>query len=481
MLKRFRQLFIGDRKFYKTVIAIALPIMIQNAITNFVSLLDNIMVGGVGTEQMTGVAIANQIIFIFNLAVFGAVAGAGIFGAQFFGRGDHNGVRYAFRFKIISSLIITLGAIGIFFAFGEDLIMMYLKGEGDVGNIEAALHYGKEYLMIMLIGFVPYALMQCYSGTLRESKETLLPMLAGVAAVLVNLCLNAILIYGLFGAPAMGSAGAAIATVTSRFVEFAIVAVWTHRNYKKHPFIKGAFRSLRIPGKMALDILKKALPLIANESLWALGLALLNQCYSMRGYDVVSAVNITSTITNLFNVSFMSLGSAVGIIVGQLLGAGETEKAVDSARKMIAFSTATSVVFGGLLASVAPFFPLIYNTGESIRSLATTFILIMALHMPIHAIAHSSYYTIRSGGRIFITVLFDSVYALCVMYPFALIFATFTDMPIEPLYLITQFVELGKAILGITLVKNRKVWVRNLVEDKKLIENNNFIEAKNKP
>ena len=466
MLKALKSKYIGTREFYRTVIAIALPIMIQNAITNFVSLLDNIMVGSIGTEQMSGVSIANQAIFIYTLAVFGAVTGAGIFGAQFFGKRDYDGVRYAFRFKVISAVIIAAIAIGVFVIFGDGIIMAYLRGEGDALDKEATLRYGKEYLLIMLIGFLPHALMQCYSSTLRESGETMVPMKAGLIAIFVNLGLNAVLIFGLFGLPAMGSAGAAIATVISRFVEIFIVATWTHRNHEKHPFIKGAFKSLHIPLGMTKDIIKKAIPLMANESLWALGLALLNQCYSTIGDEVVPALNISSTITNMFNVAFMALGTAVGIIVGQQLGANRKEEAVDSARKMLAFSFMVSLVVGAMLALVAPFFPMLYRTEPSIRSLATSMMFVMVLHMPIHAIAHSSYYIIRAGGRTSITFLFDSVYALTIVYPAALILANFTALPIIPVYLISQLVEMGKAVLGIILVKNRRVWVRNLVENK---------------
>ncbi len=467
MLKAIKSKYIGSREFYKMVVAIALPIMIQNAITNFVSLLDNIMVGSVGTEQMSGVSIANQAIFIYTLAVFGAVTGAGIFGAQFYGKKDHDGVRYAFRFKMISAVLIAAIAIGVFIAFGDKIIMAYLRGEGDTIDKEAALRYGKEYLLIMLIGFLPHALMQCYASTLRESGETLVPMKAGVIAVFVNLILNAVLIFGLFGLPAMGVRGAATATVISRFVEIFIVAVWTHRNHEKHPFIKGAFRSMHIPLGMTKDIIKKALPLMANESLWALGIALLNQCYSTRGLDVMPALNITSTITDMFNVAFMALGTAVGIIVGQQLGANKKEEAVDSARKMLAFSFMVSLVIGAILAALAPFFPLLFSKVEpSVRSLATSMIFVMVLHMPIHAIAHSSYYIIRAGGRTAITFVFDSVYALGVVYPVALILTKYTSIPIIPLYLISQLVEMGKAVLGIILVKNRRVWVRNLVENK---------------
>ena len=466
MLKKLKRLFVGDKAFYKMVLSVAMPIMIQNAITNFVSMLDNIMVGLVGTEQMTGVAIANQLIFIFYLTVFGAVAGAGIFGAQFFGNGDHKGVRYAFRFKVIASMIITLAAIAVFLVFGDGLIMMYLKGEGDVTNIEASLSYGKEYLLIMLVGFIPYSLMQCYASTLRESGETLLPMKAGIVSMLANLCLNTLLIFGFLGLPKLGSAGAAWATVIARFVEFAMVAVWTHRHKDIHPFIKGAYKSLHIPKKVAVDIFKKAMPLVINEGLWSLSVALLSQCYSTRGYDVVSAVNITTTVTNVFNVAFLALGNSVGIIVGQLLGAGKNDEAVDSARKMIAFSSAACFLFGGALAVVAPFFPMIYNTADSIKSLATSLILIMALHMPIHAISHACYFTIRSGGRTFITILFDSVYAFAIVYPFACALCYLTDIPIIPLYFVCQSIEIGKCIMGGIMV-GKRIWVRNIVADKK--------------
>lgn len=466
MLKTLKRLFVGDKEFYKMILSVAIPIMIQSAITNFVGMLDNIMVGRVGTEQMTGVAISNQLIFIFYLTVFGAVAGAGIFGAQFFGNGDHKGVRYAFRFKVISSLLISAIFILGFILFGDELIMMYLKGEGDVTNIEASLYYGKQYTVIMLFSFVPYALMQCYASTLRESGETLIPMKAGIISMIVNFVLNAVLIFGLFGLPALGAAGAAIATVIARFVEFALVAVWTHRHSEMHPFIKGAFNSMHIPAKVTADIFKKAMPLIVNESLWSLSMALLSQCYSTRGYDVVSAVNIATTVNNVFNVAFIALGNSVGIIVGQMLGAGENDEALSSARKMIAFSSAVCFIFGGALAAVAPFFPMIYNTDDGVRSLATSLILIMAVTMPIHAISHGCYFTLRSGGRTFITVLFDSVYASAIVYPIACALCYLTNIPIIPLYFICQFLEIGKCIMGGIMVEKR-IWIRNIVADKK--------------
>ncbi|MDE6745701.1 MAG: MATE family efflux transporter, partial [Oscillospiraceae bacterium] len=148
--------FIGDRNFYRTVFAIAVPIMIQNGITNFVALLDNIMVGQIGTEQMSGVAVVNQLLFVFNLCVFGTLAGPGIFGAQFFGQGNTEGVRNVFRFKaIISVIVIGLGIMILSF-FGDGLISAYLTGEEQSGDRALTLQSGKEYLTIMLVGLIPF-------------------------------------------------------------------------------------------------------------------------------------------------------------------------------------------------------------------------------------------------------------------------------------------------------------------------------------
>lgn len=233
----FWRKFIGDKAFYKMVLAIAIPIMIQNGITNFVSLLDNIMIGRIGTEQMSGAAIVNQLIFVYNLCMFGGLAGAGIFTAQYFGQKDHEGVRQTFRYKFWLAVILTVVTALVFLVSGDALIRIYLHGEGSAEEITSTLMYGKQYLYIMLLGLPPFMLGQVYSSTLRECGETVLPMKAGVTAVCVNLVFNYLLIYGKFGFPELGVQGAAIATVLSRYVEVLIILIWTSRNTEKLPFI----------------------------------------------------------------------------------------------------------------------------------------------------------------------------------------------------------------------------------------------------
>lgn len=463
MLQKLKKRYIGDKAFYRMTLGIAVPIMIQNGISNFVSMLDNIMVGNVSPEQMTGVSIVNQLILVFNLMIFGAVSGAGIFGAQFYGNGDHKGVRDTLRFKLLSCALLTVLGVAAFIVFGGTLIRQYLQGEGQVEQIEACFGYAKQYLHIMLIGFFPFFVSQCYASTLRETGETILPMVSGIAAVVVNFCFNLVLIFGLFGFPALGAAGAAIATVISRFVETAIVMIVTHRKKKKYRFIVDAYKSMRVPGCLVKGILQKGIPLLLNETLWAGGMAVLNQCYSLRGFDVVSAVNISSTISNVFNVSFIAMGSAIGIIIGQMLGAGKMEEAVDADRKLIMFSVVSCLLFAAVLFAISPFFPLIYKeVGANSHAMASSFIRIAACCMPIGALANACYFTLRSGGKTFITILFDSCYIWILVVPLAFVLSRFTTLPIVPLFFCCQFIEIGKCVVGLIMIRSG-IWINKIV------------------
>ena len=464
MWRNFKEKFIGNRDFYRRVLFLAIPMIVQNAITSFVSFLDNIMVGQIGTEQMSGVAIVNQLMFVFNICVFGGVSGAGIFGTQFFGKGDYEGQKYAFRFKLYASAVITGIALCLFGFLNTELISLYLNDTGSVGNIALALEYGKEYLAIMIIGLAPFALAQTYISSIRETGHTFVPMLAGIIAVFTNLILDVILIFGLLGAPAMGVKGAAIATVIARFVECFIVVIWTHLHTEKNPYIVGAYKSPMIPRKILKDIIIKGTPLMVNEMLWASGMAVIAQCYAVRGLEVVAAQNISSTITNLFNIVYIQLGSCISIVVGQLLGAGKIEEAKDSDNKMIFFSVACCSAVSAIMILFGGLFPEIYKTEESIRELAKVFIYISALVMPLCAFSHCTYFTLRSGGKTGITFIFDSVYTWVLLIPFAYILANYTTLTISMVFFLVQFSEIIKVIIGFFMVKSG-VWVQNIVDE----------------
>ena len=435
-MNRTLKSYLGNRSFLKKFLMIAMPIAVQNGITNFVSMLDNLMVGQLGTHQMNGVSIVNQINFIPYLALFGAMAGAGIFTAQFYGSGNNEGIKYTFRFKLCIGALVVSGAIVTVCFWGSDLISLFLHSESR-NDIVLTMQYGLDYLSVIMWSFIPFGLCQIYVSTLREVGQTVVPMKAGLVAVVVNVVMNWVLIFGKFGLPAMGVKGAALATIFARVTELVIVAVWLHTHSSQYVFVKGLLSSLYIPGRLSGRIMLKCIPLIINESLWAFGMTALNQSYSTRGLDAVAGVNICSTLSNVFCVFFIAAGDA---------------------------SVIGSAMMGVIMAVCAPFFPLFYNTTDEVRHLATVMLLVSSFMLPITAFINAAYFTLRSGGNTFITFLFDGFYMLCVVVPLAFLLTRFTDLPIIPVYMLCQISEAVKALIGFVMVR-KGVWVNNIVEN----------------
>lgn len=462
MLEKFHRKYIGDRNFYKRYIALALPMIIQNAVTNLVSFLDNIMVGQLGTEQMSGVAIVNQLIFVYNLAVFGAVSAASIFGAQYFGKGNHKGHMYSFRFKLYAALAVTALTILLFVAKGESLISLYLTDTSGSGATGAALQYGLQYLIIMMAGLIPFAVNQSYATNIKETGQTLLPMIASFVAVGSNAILDYLLIFGIGPFPELGVQGAALATVIARYIEALMIIIWAHSHREKNRYLKGAYTGFGIPTDELKAIIIKGLPLMMNEVLWAAGMTAVIQCYSVRGLEVVAGLNIATTITNLFNIIYLQLGACISIVVGQYLGAGELEKAKDADNKMIVFSVFCCVIVAVCMLFMGRFFPQIYNTSEEIRALATRFIAVSAIIMPFCSFSHASYFTLRSGGKTMVTFLFDSVFTWIVVVPTAFLLAHFTGLDIVSVYFLVQATELIKVVIGYFMIHSN-VWLVQMV------------------
>ena len=283
---------------YRKALFLAIPMMIQNGITNAVGLIDNIMVGSLGTESMTAVSIVGQLIFVFNLSIFGGLSGPGIYGAQYYGQGNDEGVKSIFRLKWwIALCVVALGII-VFLTSGDLLIMRYLQGNGSGIDAGETLRLAKQYMQVMLWGLTPFAITQIYAGSLRETGESVKPMIAGICSVIADVVFNYLLIYGKFGFPKMGVKGAAVATVIARFIELTVIVCWSHIARRKHIFLKGIYRTLLVPVRMVKPVILKGLPIFFNEFLWAGGIAVLTQCYSRRGLTVVAGLNISNAICN---------------------------------------------------------------------------------------------------------------------------------------------------------------------------------------
>ena len=456
---------IGTRDFYRTVAALALPLLLQNAVSTFVNLLDNLMVGRIGTEAMSGVSIVNQLLFVYNLCLFGGMGGAGIFGAQFFGRGDHEGVRHTFRFNFLLGAGFTALAYAVLAAAPDALIRAFLHETDSTADLAHTLGEGKRYLDIMLLGLAPFAVTNAYVSILRVTGDNRLPMRASITAIFVNLVFNWLLIYGKLGFPALGVTGAAIATVLSRYVELALILLGTHGKKEPPEFLRGAYRSMRIPKALTWDIVRRGLPLLANEMFWSLGMTLLTQCYSYRGLDAIAALNIGNTVSHLFMTVMFTLGNVVGIMLGNLLGAEEYDRAREYCPQLLALGFASCAVMGLVLFAAAPAAPRLYNTSEHIMALAAGLMRVSAVLMPVVAVTNCAYWALRAGGRTYITMAFDSVFTWVAAVPLAWTLIHLTDWGLLQVYAAVNAADIIKLVIGLYLLK-KGVWVNNIVADK---------------
>ncbi|MDD7305738.1 MAG: MATE family efflux transporter [Peptoniphilaceae bacterium] len=454
--------YFGDKKFYKNILILAIPIIIQQLITGFVNMLDNIMVGQTGTLAMSGVSVANQLIAIFNLAIFGLISAASIFAAQFAGKEDYNKVRSCIYYNIVTGSFVSILAIFIFFKFGDNLLSLFMNKEANsTENIVKTTAYALSYIKIMTIGFIPFAFSQAISSSMRVDGETRLPMFVAIVTVFVNFVFNWILIFGKFGFKALGPKGAAIATIISRFVELSLFIYLAKNNKHRFRFYEHFFKDFHIDKELFKDITKGGIPLIINEILYSVGNAAITQSYSIRGIEALASYNISSTIIGLFVVFHLSMGDCISIVVGRLLGANKIEEAVDTDRKLIVFDCIVAFVLGLILFSLAPIFPNFYNTSLNVKLTATNMLRVGGGLLWIGSLYNASYFTLRSGGKTIITLLFDSVGTIFVSFPVSYFLAHYTNLSIVNMYMIICLVDLYKVILGLSLVKKR-IWVKNL-------------------
>ena len=238
--------------------------------------------------------------------------------------------------------------------------------------------------------------------------------------------------------------------------------IYTHTHAKKFGYITGMYKSVKVPFDLIKKMMFMATPLIFNETLWAAGIAVQTQIYSARGLSVVAGLNINSTIYNVFNIAFIAMGDAVAIIVGQLLGAGKNEEATDTAYKIISFSTVMCFVIGAVLYFLAPLFPEIYNTTDEVKRIAAGIIRISAIMMPVNGFLHSTYFTIRSGGKTIITFLFDSAFLWVISVPLAYVLVYMTGMSIFAAFFFVEATGIIKAFIG-WLILRSGTWNNTIV------------------
>ncbi len=454
----------GGPAFVRSLLAIAVPMMLQQLITSFVNLLDNLMVGQLGTYAISGVATVNRFFLIGSFAIIGVSTASSIFIAQFYGSRNQEAMQQSYRYAIIASLLSFLPFLVAAFAIPRTIIRFF---NNDPELVDAAM----DYIYVAALTFIPQAISMATTSAMRAVGETKLPLKVSVIAVITNGVANYILIFGHFGVPALGILGAALGTLIARLVELTLLLIALYRTH--FPFNTKVREIFSIPKRLVSSITKKSLPLMLNEIGYAAGLALLYKFYGTRGAEVQTAISISGTTADLFFVLFGGMAAATAVFVSQPLGRNEIEEAETNAFRILRFSVFMAILFGVIMFILSWVTPNFYVVDESIKNMAAFFIRVQASFLWVYMINTESYFILRAGGDMKRTLILDSGFMMLINIPTVALIAYLTSWPAIWIYLAGQFTDILKIFFSTSLVRRRS-WLKNLAgeyeNDAELVE-----------
>ena len=451
--------FIGDKAFYRHLIAVSLPLILQQLVTASVQIVDNVMVGRLGETAIGAVSVVNQLFFVVIITTFGVISGSTIYMAQYYGAKNQSKLNQTYRITLYAALLVAFIAFVIFSLADTFLIQIFTTNPVTIGLAE-------DYISIIRWGLFGFAISIAISSSLRVVGITKPLLWISVFTIVLNTVLNALLIFGLFGLPELGVIGAAIATAIARFVEAALSLwyMWRRQNIFKWDWT----RIFAVEFSLIKAILIIGFPLLLNEIFWSLGQTTFLYAYSTRGDGALAAMNITNSISQITFVLFQALGTASAVFVGNKLGENELEEAQANAKRLVFAAGVVAAAVGLIQFMLSGLFTDFYSVTELTKSWAIFNIRVNALFVPLYTMNVTLFFIIRSGGDTKSTLLMDSGFMWLVAVPVALTLAFFTALPITWMFLIVQGTEFFKVLFSISRY-NKKRWVKNLATETPLI------------
>ena len=444
-----------DREFLSRFIKVAFPVMLHALLLFITNFVDNIMVGSVSNEAISGVFAANQATYILMIAAYGIIIGAGIYIQQYQGAKDEEHLRQAFRYKIVIMLIFMAVVITLYYLFGHHLVWMYCHNDA---NSKAIFDEGMRYFYVVVLSYIPYCLSMIYTTTVREIGETKFALIAGIVAVISNVCLNAIFIFAFN----MGAKGAALGTVFARLLELLVIVILCHKN--KFAFAVSLFKPFKIGKDLALSISKKSVVFLANELFWVVGTTLISLAYAQRN-GVLSALSVVNSMGNIFNILFQGLSIGIGVLVGSYLGQSDFENAKRYTKNVYYLGFLLSTIFGVLIIIMSPIIPRMFAEIDQAQvGLAKDLLIIYGALLWGNCLYCCCYMTLKTGGKAFTTFCLDSGFMWVVSVPLVWSLVMFTDLSILLIYGIILGLDLIKFIVGIMFVKGGS-WLHNLTKE----------------
>lgn len=438
--------------FYKSFIAIGLPLTIQQLVSSSLNFIDNLMIGRLGTQYLAAVGFAGSVYRILDLVIFGICSGMGVFIAQYFGKRNFESIRKIFGLMIRSALVVGI-CFAIFAYFNSEYIIKIFSKDPRVINI------GVSYLKIVIFCYIFYAISCAFAYSLRSMGYTKYPMIAATLGVIANTFFNYCLIYGNLGFPQMQEKGAAIATIIARIVEMIAIVFIV---YKKDFKLKGKLESyFNIPKDMIKEILRISLPVISTESLWILGTIALSVAYAKLGTDQAACVQIADVVSAISAILFMGIANSAGVIIGQTIGGGDREKVMFYSKQVIKVAFIMAGVclvivelLSGIIVSLYNLPINIYQIGvDTVRSYG----ILVFFKMINWAILIGIF---RAGGDTKVAFYLDILPLWLYGVPMAFLGA-YLRLPIYYVIFMAEFCEVIKLVLALLRYKSMR-WIKDV-------------------
>jgi putative MATE family efflux protein len=453
-IKRVTELW-SDKDYLKQLYHLAAPIALQNLMTASLGMVGNVMVGQLGDVAIASVGLASQVFFLLNLILFGIASGSAMFTAQLWGNKDIGNLRRVLGLCLAMGLV----AAGIFLLSSE---LFPTKIISIFTNDPQVIALGGNYLRIYACAFLFYSITSGFAAVLRSIGEVKLPMIVTVAALILNILLNYVLIFGALGFPALGIRGAAFSAVIARIAECLALILITYG--KKYPIAAKTKELLGFNTGFLGKIFKPVFPVILNELLWSLGVTTYTVVYAHIGTPSIAAMNIVGTVDNLALVPFFGLSSAAAIISGHRIGAGETEKAYLAVGKTLGLTVIVAALISGFVLVLKTPIISLYQITPDVALYVNRALIILAAWMVVRS--QNMILVVgmmRSGGDTRYSLLLDGVIIWILGVPMAMLGGFVLHLPVYWVYLMVMSEELTKCILGLRRYFSRK-WVHSLTQ-----------------
>lgn len=444
-----------DKTFYKSMLVIAIPVVLQNLMGIALNMLDSIMVGQLGENPLAGVAIANRVFFIFSMVCFGIYSGSSIFIAQYWGVKDSKNIKKIFGINLFLGLVLSLVTTVIAFVFARPIISLFAKDAEVIRD-------GVTYLKIITASYVVTALSFAASFSSRPVHKNNAPTIVSLIAILTNAVLNYLLIFGKAGFPNLGVAGAAIATVIARFLEFIILFVYIFKS-KDHPLAGSIKEYMSWDFEMLKNTLKTSFPVIVSESTWALGNTVYYIAYGMIGPSAIAVVQVAYIINDLFQAMFFGLGNAAAVMLGNEIGQNNIKKVTDYSKIFLRICLALNIIMAFALFFTRHAIVGMYKFDAQTNILLERVLVVFALYMTPKMFTYMFICGIlRAGGDTKFCMYLDMVAIWLVGIPLAFFSVMILKLPLEYVLAIVFSEEIFKLFIVLRRYKSGK-WINNLI------------------